>query len=312
MKGQMPWLKWFPSDWRNDPALSMCSPATRGIWMDALCAMHDNNRSGQLQGSVAALARVCRCTPDEMQEALEELEQTGAADVQACNALVTLINRRMLTEASERLKTAERVSKHRQVKRTCNALVTPQKIEDRYTVEGDRPPDLEKLGPACKAFISMCKRVYSLQKVNINQVTGELAMLRSQGITAKRVIALCKADHIIKGNWRAVHRPAHFAADFIDMEVKLQAEGQTRRAKDHPVLKPENIAKRQAEAAAVKADNEKKQQAAIDIITENDWLEDFASWVRKTHPVLESMATDLSSFGVRVAAVEYVNQKEGE
>lgn len=76
-----PSLQFYTGDWKKDPALSMCSPATRGIWMDAVCGMFDGGRTGYLTGSVEALARVCRCRPDEMITAVNELITTGAGDV---------------------------------------------------------------------------------------------------------------------------------------------------------------------------------------------------------------------------------------
>jgi hypothetical protein len=92
----------------------MCSPATRGIWVDALCAMHENNRSGSITGSPDQLARVLRCTPAEFLIALRELGETKTADilwdgsgamsqnVTPCPKKVTLINRRMRREFKDR------------------------------------------------------------------------------------------------------------------------------------------------------------------------------------------------------------------
>ena len=36
-----PWLKFYPSDWRADPALRACSIAARGLWIEMLCVMHE-------------------------------------------------------------------------------------------------------------------------------------------------------------------------------------------------------------------------------------------------------------------------------
>lgn len=82
--------------------------------MDALCAMHENGRSGEITGTVDELSRVCRCSPSQMQSAIEELERTGAAEVDAgCHGDVTLSNRRMARDAQERERNRKRKEKQR-------------------------------------------------------------------------------------------------------------------------------------------------------------------------------------------------------
>jgi hypothetical protein len=57
-----PWMKFFPSDWRADPALRMCSIGARGLWIEMLCLMHEAggsltvNGKGLLPRQLAALA----------------------------------------------------------------------------------------------------------------------------------------------------------------------------------------------------------------------------------------------------------------
>lgn len=43
-----PWLKWYPSDWRADPKLRMCSLAARGLWIEMLGYMHEADPYGHL------------------------------------------------------------------------------------------------------------------------------------------------------------------------------------------------------------------------------------------------------------------------
>jgi hypothetical protein len=127
---KMPYLALYTGDWLKDPCLTLCSPATRGIWIDAICAMHEL-RVGTLTGTPDQLARVLRCSSPDLHAAFGELKTTKAADVRECNGLVTLICRRMVHEAKARQQTVERVHQHRetQMKRKCNApcnaVVTP-------------------------------------------------------------------------------------------------------------------------------------------------------------------------------------------
>lgn len=76
------YAKWEWRLWTSDPALSMCQPATRGIWMDALCAMMEQG-TDRLAGSVEQLARVCRCSAAEMEAAIADLEANNAASVES-------------------------------------------------------------------------------------------------------------------------------------------------------------------------------------------------------------------------------------
>lgn len=113
---KLPYIPFFTGDWLKDPELSLCSPATRGVWIDLLCAMHECDRSGELCGTTEQLSRLARCQTVELTHALTELQATGAAVVTERNKIVTVVNRRMYRERNQRLKTRDRVAKHR-----CNA-----------------------------------------------------------------------------------------------------------------------------------------------------------------------------------------------
>jgi|GEM_PF-1510052 len=126
MASKKPYIHFYHGDWLKDPELAKCSPSTRGIWIDFLCAMHESDRSGQITGTREQLARVGRCTTVELEQALSELKSTNAAEV--CNGrndLVTVINRRMKRECNAKEKAKLRVEKCRN-KRKCNADVTPE------------------------------------------------------------------------------------------------------------------------------------------------------------------------------------------
>lgn len=43
-----PWLKFYPTDWRADQALRICSLGARGLWMEMLCLMHEAQPRGSL------------------------------------------------------------------------------------------------------------------------------------------------------------------------------------------------------------------------------------------------------------------------
>jgi hypothetical protein len=131
--GKFPFMQYVPKEWLSDPQVSQCKPGTRGIWWDAISAMHEMDRCGQLSGTLENLARVCRCRVDEMRAAADDLRSTGAADVTECNGIVTLVNRRMFREAEDRKSVKNRVDRYRAKQRTpeadagCNASDTDLK-----------------------------------------------------------------------------------------------------------------------------------------------------------------------------------------
>jgi hypothetical protein len=135
LPAKLPWRKFFPADWLSDPALSMCSAATRGVWMDLLCAMYSGN-TGDLTGTAEQLARIARCTPEEVAAALDELQLTKTANV-TCHANVTeshkiftVMSRRIAREC--KIRQDNKLRKQRQRCRAENhALVTGEMSEVR-------------------------------------------------------------------------------------------------------------------------------------------------------------------------------------
>ena len=116
MTAKLPAFQFYPGDWLKDPALSMCAPATRGVWIDLLCAMHET-RTGTVAGTLPQLARLCRCAPEDISEALTDLISTRTAEVQYQAAtekgVITITSRRLKREAKLREEAAARQRKSR-------------------------------------------------------------------------------------------------------------------------------------------------------------------------------------------------------
>lgn len=143
MSRNLPWMRFFVGDWLNDPRLSLCSPSTRGVWIDLIAAMHIDGREGEITATEVQLARLCRCSPDQVLAAIDELESTGAAQVtRAGNGLVTVLCRRMAREAKARSQALERVKRHRE--KTCNAVVRATRAHARARSESESESESEK------------------------------------------------------------------------------------------------------------------------------------------------------------------------
>lgn len=113
MRGKAPAFQFYPGDWLKDPALTMCSQATRGAWIDMLAAMWEVKDRGVLQGTVHQLARVCRCSPEEMDAALHEIEANNVANITRDNGVITVMSRRMIRDEKNRKNNAVRQTRYR-------------------------------------------------------------------------------------------------------------------------------------------------------------------------------------------------------
>lgn len=77
-----PWLKFYPSDWRADPALRVCSIGARGLWMEMLCIMHEATPRGSLLVNGRAvtdrqLANLCGVPARDALVLVSELDEAG-------------------------------------------------------------------------------------------------------------------------------------------------------------------------------------------------------------------------------------------
>lgn len=77
-----PAFQFYPADWRKDPALSSCSLAARGLWIELICIAHESDRYGHLSVNgramtPAQLARMVGESPKTFDKLLQELEDAA-------------------------------------------------------------------------------------------------------------------------------------------------------------------------------------------------------------------------------------------
>jgi hypothetical protein len=105
-----PWFKFYPADWRAEPALRMVSLEARGLWIECMCLMHEAEPYGHLivRGSAletAQLASIVGATEQSVRSCLHELEEAGVLSVKPDG---TVYCRRMVRDAKNR----ERAKNH--------------------------------------------------------------------------------------------------------------------------------------------------------------------------------------------------------
>jgi len=101
-------MKWYPTDWRADPALRMCSLAARGLWIEMLGYMHEAQPYGHLligdrAPTAAQLAVLVGSTPKAVGTCLAEL---AAANVFSVIDGV-MLSRRMVRDKAKAEQDAE-------------------------------------------------------------------------------------------------------------------------------------------------------------------------------------------------------------
>jgi len=301
MTRKPPAMMFYVSDWLGDPAVGSCSPATRGIWVDLLCAMWREQR-GSISGSILALARVARCMDSEMLFAVNELESTNCANVTfplhvtLCNidvtSNVTLTSRRMERDLRSKESTKDRVAKFR--KRQCNApsnakVTFPFAVACTSTASNALqkekhipPPDTkwimdlwnEKTGPPlpqCQAWTTKRK-------------TAALARLKDHPDRAEWETAFVniQASEFCRGadGWIA---NIDFALRPDSLTKALEGNYNNRRgAKRDPEQKYETIQPEPEPLFVLSPEDEQKAAAVMAALEEETHAESFALWFKPT------------------------------
>ena len=81
-KRKAPAFQFYANDWLADTQLGRVSLLAHGLWINLLCRMWVSDRQGYLIGdsegaapSVSQIAKDCRCTVEEAEKGLKELER---------------------------------------------------------------------------------------------------------------------------------------------------------------------------------------------------------------------------------------------
>jgi hypothetical protein len=127
---RLPYMKWYPSDWRADPRLRMCSLAARGLWIDLISYMHEGEPYGHLlidgkAPSEPDIAALVARPLSEVRKALVELAERG---VYSKTDAGTIYSRRMVRDKAkaERDRENGRGGGNPTLKATVNGGVNPQ------------------------------------------------------------------------------------------------------------------------------------------------------------------------------------------
>ncbi len=119
---KLPYMQFYVNDWFSDFNLAKCSLASRGCWMELLCAMHNLNRSGVITGTADQLSRICRCSAVEFVQCVNELQAERVGEITVRDGIYTIVNRRMRREAKEREQAGIRMERHQNGRETAQSI----------------------------------------------------------------------------------------------------------------------------------------------------------------------------------------------
>lgn len=61
-----PSFQFYPNDWTSNPNLRRCTFAEKGIWLDVMCLMHDQEPYGILRWPLKEIAEAVKCRPADL------------------------------------------------------------------------------------------------------------------------------------------------------------------------------------------------------------------------------------------------------
>lgn len=87
------WCKWEYDLWLSSTDVSLCSPATRAVWFDALNRMMVSG-TDSINGTPEELAQACRCDLATLNTSIEELSRRNVANVEKSKGSIIITNRK--------------------------------------------------------------------------------------------------------------------------------------------------------------------------------------------------------------------------
>ena len=100
------WMKFYPSDWRSDPALRACSPTARSIWIDLIGLMHEAEPYGYLllNGSKPEVKTLCGLLNMHHKTLIAGLKELSDHGVYSTDENGVIYSRRMVRDHAKALR----------------------------------------------------------------------------------------------------------------------------------------------------------------------------------------------------------------
>lgn len=213
-----PSFQFYPADWRNDPALRMCSLAARGLWWEMLCVMHTCEPYGHLVAAAKAiepeeLGRIVGESAKDVRRWLAELERHA---IFSRTEDGTIFSRRMIRDEKEREAWRDRqaksrantedVTEHVTAKSRRSSTSSSPSSSNKSSLRSERAvrvvPQLPDWIPSeeWKAYVEMRKKIHApLTDRAVTLAIAELEKLKAQGHAPGSVL-----DQSTAKSWRGL------------------------------------------------------------------------------------------------------------
>lgn len=141
-KGKAPSVQWYFKDWLSDRKLQRCSVSTRGIWINLLNYMFDDdgdNRGVLDNLDVKEIARLGGSSVAEAQQFIDEAVKNKFCDIRVTgHGVSAIVSRRITRDNKERLKARLRKRNERE-RKDQNNDVTGMSRESHSTSPSPTP-----------------------------------------------------------------------------------------------------------------------------------------------------------------------------
>jgi hypothetical protein len=173
-----PWMKFYPSDWRADPALRSCTVAARGLWIEMLCIMHEATPYGSLlikgkRIDKKLLASLAGVPEKECIVLMLELEGFGVFDRDEDG---TIYSRRMRRDNAKAEEGRKQIAKRWDAEnndRSPNRSPIPETAPEPNTQKPEAKKDSAASAAGAEAPIDHRKRLFSEGLSKLSTMTGK-------------------------------------------------------------------------------------------------------------------------------------------
>lgn len=83
-----PAFQFYPADWAGNSNLKRCTHEEKGIWIDVMCILHDQDEYGVARWTAKELALAVGCTVSKLKGLISKGVLKGADPNQKCDALI--------------------------------------------------------------------------------------------------------------------------------------------------------------------------------------------------------------------------------
>ena len=215
---KLPYIKFYTRDWLGDKQLRLCSDAAKGLWVDLMCIMADNEQNYgylEMNGEPLSIGNIVQLRGGDKDTVNRLIEELDKSKVFSRNSKDVIFSRRMVKDHEKRQKCREAG------KRGGNPsliLLSEEKkesedqiLEPRTHIRLSQPLREESLSSSILIEFNECWKIYP-DKAGKDRAWKAYKQARQDGIT--------QADVLSGLNRYIAYVRGRQASDFKDLKFK--------------------------------------------------------------------------------------------